>query len=292
MAPSRAVEAGRYDHSFHGGPDLCTLCVYFVHIVDLIGLEFQPSRQKRLNIKGVFGVRIGCVFEIGVLGDVVLIRKEGPHTAQLEDALAAVHDGQLVLAHQLFPQFLIVERVGGFPPTALAGVVGVDGLLAQHGGQLLEGSRFLAAQEDGGIHVADDGIGVVLVDSFQLGLRLQYQTGGDLTAADGGDQFFQLGNLADVGTLVNEAAHMDRQPPAVHIVRLFTQEVEQLGVAHGDQEVKAIVRVAHNEEQGGFLVSQGVQLQLVVGSDLPQLGNVEYGKARTAGNQDGFCRFA
>ena len=102
MAPSRAVEAGRYDHSFHGGPDLCTLCVYFVHIVDLIGLEFQPSRQKRLNIKGVFGVRIGCVFEIGVLGDVVLIRKERPHTAQLEDALAAVHDGQLVLAHQLF----------------------------------------------------------------------------------------------------------------------------------------------------------------------------------------------
>ena len=182
--------------------------------------------------------------------------------------------------------------MGGFPPTALAGVVGVDGLLAQHGGQLLEGSRFLAAQEDGGIHVADDGIGVVLVDSFQLGLRLQYQTGGDLTAADGGDQFFQLGNLADVGTLVNEAAHMDRQPPAVHIVRLFTQEVEQLGVAHGDQEVKAIVRVAHNEEQGGFPVSQGIQLQLVVGRDLPQLRNVEHGKARTAGNQNGFCGFA
>ena len=182
--------------------------------------------------------------------------------------------------------------MGGFPPTALAGVVGVDGLLAQNGGQLLEGSRLLAAQEDGGIHVADDGIGVVLVDGFQLGLRLQYQTGGDLTAADGGDQFFQLGNLADVGTLVNEAAHMDRQPPAVHIVRLFTQEVEQLGVAHGDEEVKAIVRVAHNEEQGGFPVSQGIQLQLVVGRDLPQLRNVEHGKARTAGNQNGFCGFA
>ena len=85
---------------------------------------------------------------------------------------------------------------------------------------------------------------------------------------------------------------MDRQPPAVHIVRFFAQKVEQLGVAHGDQEVKAIVRVAHNEEQGGFPVSQGVQLQLVVGSDLPQLRNVEHGKARTAGNQDGFCGFA
>ena len=136
------------------------------------------------------------------------------------------------------------------------------------------------------------GIGVVLVDGFQLGLRLQYQTGGNLTASDGGDQFFQFGNLADVGALVNEAPHMDRQPPTVHIVGFFTQKIEKLSVAHGDQEVKAIVRVAHNEEQGGFPVSQGVQLQLVVGSDLPQLRNIEHGKARTAGNQDGFCGFA
>ena len=85
---------------------------------------------------------------------------------------------------------------------------------------------------------------------------------------------------------------MDWEPAAIHIVRLFTQEVEQLGVAHGDQKVKAIVRVAHNEEQGSFPVSQSVQLQLVVGSDLPQLRNVEHSKARTAGNQDGFCGFA
>ena len=85
---------------------------------------------------------------------------------------------------------------------------------------------------------------------------------------------------------------MDREPPAVHIICLFAEQVKQLGVAHGDQEVKAIVRVAHNEEQGGFLVSQGVQLQLVVGSDLPQFRNVEHGKARAAGNQDGFCGFA
>ena len=179
----------------------------------------------------------------------------------------------------------------GFPSTTLAGVIGVDGFLAQHGGQLLEGCRLLAAKKDRGIHVADDGIGIVLVDGFQLGLRLQYQTGGNLTASDGGDQFFQFGNLADVGALVNEAPHMDRQPPTVHIVGFFTQKVEKLGVAHGDQEVKAIVCVAHNEEQGGFPVSQGVQLQLVVGSDLPQLRNIKHGKARTAGNQDGFCRF-
>ena len=182
--------------------------------------------------------------------------------------------------------------MGGFPPTVLAGVVGVDGLLAQHSGQLFEGGRLLAAQEDGGIHVADDGIGVVLVDGLELALCLQDQAGGNLPASDGGHQLFQLGDLADVGALVNEAPHMDRQPPAVHIVRFFAEQVEQLGVAHGDQEVKAIVRVAHNEEQGGFPVPQGVQLQLVVGSDLPQLRNIEHGKARTAGNQNGFRGFA
>ena len=165
-------------------------------------------------------------------------------------------------------------------------IVCVNGFLAQHGGQLLEGSRLLAAQENGGIHIADDGIGVVLVDGFQLALRLQDQTGGDLTASDGGHQLFQFGNLADVGALVDKAAHMDRQPPAVHIVGFFAEQIEQLGVAHRNQKVKGIVRIAHNEEQGSFPISQSVQLQLIVGSDLPKLGNIEHGKARTAGNQD------
>ena len=85
---------------------------------------------------------------------------------------------------------------------------------------------------------------------------------------------------------------MDRQPPAVHIIRLFTQEVEQLGVAHGNQEVKGIVRVAHNEKQGSFPVSQGIQFQLIIGRDLPQLRNIKYSKARAAGNQDRFCGLA
>ena len=58
--------------------------------------------------------------------------------------------------------------MGSLPPAALAGVVGVDGLLAQHSSQLLEGGRLLAAQEDGGIHVADDGIGVVPVSYTHL----------------------------------------------------------------------------------------------------------------------------
>ena len=102
MASKEAVAASRYDHSFPSGTDLRALCVHFVYVVDLIGLRFEPGGQKRLNVKGVLGVRIGCELEVGVLGDVVLVREERPHTTQLEDALAAVHDGQFILAHKLF----------------------------------------------------------------------------------------------------------------------------------------------------------------------------------------------
>lgn len=58
------------------------------------------------------------------------------------------------------------------------------------------------------------------------------------------------------------------------------------GIAHGDQEVKAIVSITHDEEQGSFPVSQSVQFQLIIGRDFTQLCDVEYSKARTTGNQD------
>ena len=85
---------------------------------------------------------------------------------------------------------------------------------------------------------------------------------------------------------------MDGQPAAVHIIGFLTQQVEQLGVAHGDQEVEAVIRVRHDEEQGGLLVSQGIQLQLIVGGHFPQLRNIEYGKPRAAAHEYGFRCFA
>ena len=61
---------------------------------------------------------------------------------------------------------------------------------------------------------------------------------------------------------------------------------------HGDNEVEGGVCVAHNEEQRRFSVAQGIQLQFIVGHDLPQLRNIEGGKAGAAANQDGFQGFA
>ena len=165
-------------------------------------------------------------------------------------------------------------------------VVNVDRLFPKCGCQLFEGGVFRAAQKNLRVHVADNSVGVVFVQSFQLALRLQDQAGRNFPAADGGHQLFEIRDLPDVGTLVDQAPHMDRQPPAVHIVGLFTQQIEKLGVHHGNQEVEGAVGVAHNEEQRCFSVAQGVQFQLIVGGNFPQFGDVEGGKASTAGNQN------
>ncbi len=57
--------------------------------------------------------------------------------------------------------------MGQLTAPAFAGIVGVDGLLAQLGRQLLQGGRFLAAQEDGAVAVADNSVGVVKIDSME-----------------------------------------------------------------------------------------------------------------------------
>ena len=85
---------------------------------------------------------------------------------------------------------------------------------------------------------------------------------------------------------------MDWEPATIHIVGFFAEQVEKLGITHGDQEVKAVICITHDEEQGSFPVSQSVQLQLIIGRDLTQLCNVEYSKARTTGNQDRLGCFA
>ena len=217
------------------------------------------------------------VLEIGVLGDVVLIRKERTHTAQLEDTLAAIHNCQLVLAHQLFSQFLIVERVGGLPSPALSGVVGVDGFLAQHGSQLFEGSRLFTAQEDGCIHVTADGICVILIDRLELTLCLQHQTGRDFTASDGGHQLFQLRNLPDVSTLINQTrkgadvifqdAHVSGHACQEEIKLIYTLIHPKYAVpVHGEyKHLKAQAKIAESlgiSKDNIFILSSGDVLEV------------------------------
>ena len=200
--------------------------VYLVHVVFLVGLELEAVGHILFDVEGVLRVGVGEVFVVGMLRYVVLVAQEGSQAAKLEYALAAVEGGEVVHAHQLAPELLVVQAVRRLPAAALAGVVGVYGLAAQRLAQLLERARLRAAEEQAGIAVADDGVGVVLVERLELALRLQHETGGNLTASYRRHKLLKVGYLPNVRRLVYEAADVDGQAPAVDVVGLFAQEVE------------------------------------------------------------------
>ena len=116
--------------------------------------------------------------------------------------------------------------MGDLAAAALAGVEGVDGLFPQRLIQLFQRGRLLAAKENRGVAIPDNRIGVVLIQSLELRLRLQNKTGGDLAAADGRHELFQIGYLPDVRRFVDQAAHMHWQAAFILVVRFFTQQVK------------------------------------------------------------------
>ncbi|MPM98140.1 hypothetical protein SDC9_145323 [bioreactor metagenome] len=96
---------------------------------------------------------------------------------------------------------------------------------------------------------------MIFIQSLQLGLGLQHQTGRDLPASDGGYQFFQLGNLTDIRCLINKAAHMHRQTSAIDVICLVAQQIEELRVSHGNQEVEGVVGIADDDKKRRFPIT-------------------------------------
>ena len=70
-----------------------------VHHDELItGVDLFFAVQIFFNIEGVVWVVVGGQLVVGVLGQVVLVRKKRSDTTQLQNALAAVQHRQLVPA--------------------------------------------------------------------------------------------------------------------------------------------------------------------------------------------------
>ena len=107
------------------------------------------------------------------------------------------------------PHLLEGSAVAGAVSTGVRGVERINRFFSQHLRQVFQGGRLAAAEENLTVHIADDGVRIVLVDGFQLTSRLQNKAGGDLTATNGRHQLFQIGDLPDVGALVDQAPHMD-----------------------------------------------------------------------------------
>ena len=81
---------------------------------------------------------------------------------------------------------------------------------------------------------------------------------------------------------------MDRKPAAVNIVRFLAEQVEELSIGHTDEEIEGAVRIAHDQEQRRFLIPKGIQLQFVIGRQLPELLDIKDSQPCTTGNQDRF----
>ena len=185
-----------------------------------------------------------------------------------------------------------VNRARGFPSSALACVQRVDGFSAERFRQLLERRFFFAAKENYAVAVAADCVRAVLILCLELALRLQHQTRGYLSASDGCHQLFKARNLTNIGALVNQAAHMDGQASAVYVICLFAKQIEKLCIAKRHEKIKRIIRIRNDDEQRTLLVSQRIQLQLIIRRQFPKLRNIKRRKPRRTGNQNTFCSFA
>jgi len=72
---------------------------------------------------------------IGVLTAISVVSKR-PYAAQLQNALAPVHDRQFVQTHQLLAELLLVQAVRGVIPPACIVCQHIDGFFSERFGQI------------------------------------------------------------------------------------------------------------------------------------------------------------
>lgn len=149
------------------------------------------------------------LFVSGMFGDVIFIGEEWPDTTHLKDALSSVHDCKLVLAHQFLSSFLVVHSIAAAGATGIAGVVEINGLLAEHSRHLFQCAGFFAAQEQCAVTIAHNGVGSIFIDGLQLRLTLQYDRSGDLPASDRCNQFIKFWNLPYILWCYRQALYPD-----------------------------------------------------------------------------------
>ena len=122
--------------------------------------------QVAFHIKSVLFIKVRKLLVPLMLGNVEFIAQEWPDTAQLQDALAAIHDRKFVPAHKLFSCLLVRCAKRWALPSRVRSVIQIDGFFPQGFRNLFECRAFLAAEEQHGVAVADDGFCGILVNSF------------------------------------------------------------------------------------------------------------------------------
>ena len=113
---------------------------------------------------------------------------------------------------------------------------------------------------------------------FTLSKLLIEQRQNRLAGADNSRRLFQVRHLSRVGHLIPQHPHMMGQAAHVLVVRPLTLQVEHLRKRQRRQKVVGVVRGTDEEKDRRFPVAKLVQLQLVIGHDLQDLGDVKEGQ--------------
>ena len=165
----------------------------------------------------------------------------------------------------------------------------MDGLLANHLGNLLVSGVRLAAEEQGGVAAIHDGLRLLVVLRFELRHGLQDDGDADVAGARDGDGLLNLRDGPDVRELVEDEVDGSRQLAAVVGERLAAELVDALPHHDGEQERKGLVGIREDAEDDHLRVrvAEGVKLHLIVFEQAAHTGGGDGSEAHVAGDDDG-----
>ena len=169
--------------------------------------------------------------------------------------------------------------------------LGIDGGFAEGLGNVLVGAGLVAAEVQQGVRVAGDGFPGVLKLLLDLRHVLDNGAAGDVSGPHG-CQFAGQPRQIDRGCLIQDEVDMPGQRTVVDLVCTVVEGLEHLGIKQTYQKVIGIVIVRDNSVQGTFLLSQRVQIHIVVVRDGPDLGQIEGRQTHGGGHEDAFGSFA
>ena len=211
-----------------------------------------------------------------------------------EDRVLAAHLADLGGIDELAPLDLHVLRAGGGLPVRLAERGLMDGLVADHLGDLLVGGVRLAAQEERRVAAVDDRLGILVIARIELCHGLQDDRDRDVARAGDRDGLLDVRQLADVGELVEDEVHHPRQLAVVLDVRAAAQDVDRLPHHDRMQEREGLVGIGQDGEDDhlGVLVAEPVELHLIVPEKLAHIADLAACQAHVAGDEDRLQRLA
>lgn len=261
--------------------------------MDSVGINLAVC-MGQIGFRIIIGRRAAILGKAhtGVPGQIEFVIQNGPFPAHKQQRLVIGKQAHFIGGHQVAACLLVVDAVAAVAAFGLAVGIRVQRFLAQQFRNVFVGFLLVAAEVQQRVAVAHKAFPAVLEQRLELGHVLDHNGHRDFPAAHGGKDLVEVIGQGDVGELVHDAMHMDRQPPAAFPVRHIVQRLEQLGVDHAHKVIQRGVGIRDAAEQGDLPFPDGGQIQLVRAGQLGDLGQVERRQPDPHTDQNGFGGFA